>query len=125
MSSLYIHIPFCKSKCLYCSFSSFSGKQLLFDRYAAALAKELEIKGELADNRSVLHSVFIGGGTPSCLPARQLELIISAIALNFQLDSRVEFSIEANPELLRSYSDYGKPASIVSRLVFKHLTMNN
>lgn len=56
------------------------------------------MKGRLADRKSFLDSVFIGGGTPSCLSVKQLERILSAIALNFHLVGQVEFSIEANPE---------------------------
>ncbi len=125
MSSLYIHIPFCKSKCLYCSFSSFSGKQLLHDRYTAALVKELEIKGEQGAKRPVLRSVFIGGGTPSCLSAKLMDRITSAVAGYFQLDSRVEFSIEVNPESVTQEKLQRLRETGVNRISFGIQTFNN
>ena len=67
MSSLYIHIPFCLSKCHYCSFSSFVAEKSLYDQYIGAVKDELlhlvEREGELK-----LDTLFIGGGTPTCLP---------------------------------------------------------
>ena len=59
--SLYIHIPFCKQKCLYCDFPSYSGKERLMNEYIDALNKEILQKAE----KYSINSIFIGGGTPS------------------------------------------------------------
>jgi len=88
---LYIHIPFCKSKCLYCDFCSYSGMSGLMTDYAKALAKEI---GETGG--SVIKTIFIGGGTPTYLSLEGWRIIGEAIGqLNIKGDA--EFSVEANP----------------------------
>ena len=68
--SLYIHIPFCARKCIYCDFLSVPYDDALAGRYTGALCRELELKKDLA---GVLKTVYIGGGTPSILPEKSLE----------------------------------------------------
>jgi oxygen-independent coproporphyrinogen III oxidase len=90
--SLYIHIPFCKQKCLYCDFPSYSGKEKFMDEYIDALNKEiLEKAGKYS-----ISSIFIGGGTPSYLKDSSLESLL--ITLNkLKLKESMEFTIECNP----------------------------
>ena len=71
--SLYIHIPFCKQKCLYCDFPSYSGKEMLMNQYIDALNKEILQKAE----KYSINSIFIGGGTPSYLKDSNLQSLIS------------------------------------------------
>lgn len=93
--SLYIHIPFCKQKCLYCDFPSYSGKEKLMDRYIEALNKE--IIQEAKDYN--ISSIFIGGGTPSYLNSLNLESLL--ITLNkLRLNDNLEFTMECNPGTL-------------------------
>lgn len=93
--SLYIHIPFCKQKCLYCDFPSYSGKEKLMDRYIEALDKEIIQK---ATDYSI-SSIFIGGGTPSYLNSLNLESML--ITLNkLKLNHNLEFTMECNPGTL-------------------------
>ncbi|MFW2365091.1 MAG: radical SAM family heme chaperone HemW [Desulforhopalus sp.] len=96
MSSLYIHIPFCLSKCHYCSFSSFVASKFQYDQYIGAVKGELlqllEREGEL-----ILDTLFIGGGTPTCLPVFQLKELLHQCFSNYQVTPEAEISIEANP----------------------------
>ena len=103
-ASLYIHIPFCQSKCRYCSFSSYAGLQELFSRYVSAVKSELR---QLADsarhNRLVtLETVFFGGGTPTVLPAEALADILRLSLSLFPCSPGAEISIEANPGTIDS-----------------------
>lgn len=98
--SLYISIPFCPSRCSYCSFVSHSienekAKKLL-PEYVEYLVKELNITGEIAKaNGLSLESVYIGGGTPSTLSAEQLKTVTDAVNSKFDLSSCREFTVEA------------------------------
>lgn len=94
-TSLYIHIPFCKQKCLYCDFPSYSGKEKFMEEYIEALNKEILNKAE----KYIINSIFIGGGTPSYLKDSNLEsLLITLNKLN--LKENLEFTIECNPGTL-------------------------
>lgn len=89
--ALYIHIPFCKQKCLYCDFPSFCGKESRMIDYSKALAKDIESIG----NRKV-KTIFIGGGTPTYLSLEGWDIIKSSIdKLNKTRD--LEFTVEGNP----------------------------
>ncbi len=96
MASLYIHIPFCQTKCGYCSFSSFSGLSVLYHPYMDALKKEIT---SLQKQTTIpeLNTVFIGGGTPTCIPAGLMSDLLRHVKHVFDLMDSVEFSIEANP----------------------------
>lgn len=90
--SLYIHIPFCKSKCFYCSFASYENKEDQIGHYLLALEKEANLyKG------SVVTMVYIGGGTPTYLSSTQIAYLFSIIRLNFDIAPDAEITIEANP----------------------------
>ncbi len=93
---LYIHIPFCVKKCLYCDFLSFPADEPAKERYIEALCDELIAIGNDRCNKSLI-SVFIGGGTPSVLPAEMLEKVMNTVKKNFTLDSDAEITIECNP----------------------------
>ena len=95
MSALYLHIPFCRSKCHYCSFTSSAGCPELFVPYVAALKKELSLLAE--DTHPTLASIFIGGGTPTILPPEMLTGILSHCLDTFRIASTAEISVEANP----------------------------
>ena len=63
--SLYIHIPFCVSRCSYCDFTTFAGKKELIPEYIEALKLEIEINSDLLCLQNPVHSIYFGGGTPS------------------------------------------------------------
>ena len=90
-AGVYIHIPFCTSKCFYCDFLSFEGKEFLFDEYVRALLNEAQ-----RANFSEVSSVYIGGGTPSILPAKQMQKVLSYVS-KLPLVNSAEFTIEINP----------------------------
>ena len=89
---LYIGIPFCPSRCSYCSFTSNNAKVGEVDRYLEALIKEIEYVGRIGLKPE---SLYIGGGTPTVLNEKQLELLLSEIKENIDLSSLKEYSFEA------------------------------
>ena len=99
--SLYLHIPFCRHRCSYCDFNTYTSLSSLQADYAAALAAEVAQAGELAKayygHRPAAHTVFFGGGTPSLMTPAELELILTAVSHNFTLHPAAEISMEANP----------------------------
>ena len=94
---IYVHVPFCQSKCPYCDFVSYTGKsQVEKDAYLAALLKEG------ASYQSLLagvtgKSLYIGGGTPTCLTGGQLIMLFTALHKLFKLPQNIEITIETNP----------------------------
>jgi oxygen-independent coproporphyrinogen-3 oxidase len=90
---LYIHIPFCLSKCGYCSFYSIKSFDLI-PEYIAALKKEIKYYRNIF---SSFDTIYIGGGTPSLLSAVQIDDIISTINKYFDIDRQAEITVEVNP----------------------------
>lgn len=96
MAGLYIHIPFCKQACSYCNFH-FSTRLGQLDRMIDAIIRELELRSDYLEDRS-LESVYFGGGTPSLLSAEQLDRIWLAISRHFEIEPDAEVTLEANPD---------------------------
>ena len=101
MKSLYVHIPFCKQKCLYCDFNSYSGKENLIENYVIALKKEIQ-----SYNFNEFKTVYFGGGTPSIIPAKYIAEIMQMVKCNG------EVTLELNPgtidaEKLKQYKEAG------------------
>ncbi|PMQ02103.1 MAG: coproporphyrinogen III oxidase [Dictyoglomus sp. NZ13-RE01] len=98
---IYIHYPFCIHKCPYCDFVSFRhpGKEDE-DIYVEYLIKEI---GMRKDDEFIVDTIYFGGGTPSLLLTRNLELILNFISKNFKMDSNLEITIEANPGTINSF----------------------
>lgn len=95
---IYIHIPFCVSKCLYCNFYSITKLDLVND-YVLALVKEIKREsGKYKDY--TIDTIFIGGGTPSVLPTGSISSIITTIKKYFKLAPNCEISIESNPNTI-------------------------
>jgi oxygen-independent coproporphyrinogen-3 oxidase len=95
--SVYIHIPYCKKKCRYCSFLSTTPETKEIDGYIDAVKSELKLYKPFLSNREI-KSVYIGGGTPSLLEPEQLKQIIAAISLSLTVKDNIEITMEANPE---------------------------
>ena len=96
--SLYVSIPFCPSRCSYCSFVSSSLEQTakLIPQYLPLLCEEIRRTGEIASELGLrLESVYVGGGTPTTLSAEQLALLLRTIRENFTLSTIREFTVEA------------------------------
>lgn len=94
--SLYIHIPFCISKCYYCDFFSIPAKKIT-DEYVNSLCNEIVTRSKKYKN-SLCKSIYIGGGTPSLLSPSQLEKISKFIFTCFNFTSDYEFTMELNPD---------------------------
>jgi oxygen-independent coproporphyrinogen-3 oxidase len=92
VGSLYVHVPFCAQKCVYCAFYSEASSGELINRYVAALVREMEI---VADDLKP-KTIFFGGGTPSLLNLHQWETILRAME-KLNLLGADEFTVECNP----------------------------
>lgn len=108
---LYLHIPFCKRKCNYCDFCSFPAGDGQISRYIEKLMQEIRYWGKRLPDRTV-GTVFIGGGTPSLIPAAQIESLMDTVRDSFSCTGNMECSIEANPgtvtkEKLKAYKRSG------------------
>ena len=109
---LYLHIPFCKSKCLYCDFCSFPRPtQEDTDAYVQALCRDLERRSDSCQSHTV-DTVYVGGGTPTVLNVRQLEQIMNSVTRFYHLSNGAEITSECNPatadgELLRRMREAG------------------
>ena len=100
MSGLYLHIPFCKSKCVYCGFYS-TVNQKSIEQYVDALEEEMVLRKDEVEGNTI-RTVYFGGGTPSILQVSQLKQITESIRQNFIIENDAEMTIEANPEQLTS-----------------------
>lgn len=94
--SLYVHIPFCRQKCPYCSFNSYAGQSRLAEPYVQALVREIRWAGA-AGGRPLASTLYLGGGTPTVLPTALLAQVIDACQHAFDLLPDAEISCEANP----------------------------
>lgn len=108
---LYLHIPFCIQKCGYCDFLSAPAGREEREAYVQALEKEIRSYGDFAGGYRV-STVFVGGGTPSCLEASQTERIFEAVKDTFEIERMPEISMEMNPgtvtkEKLQAYKNCG------------------
>ena len=97
MSGLYIHIPFCASRCIYCDFYSTTLRDKAHE-YVDALLKEYDERRDFLPSEKSLKTIYIGGGTPSQLPTKELIRLIINLLKKINYDNIEEFTIEANPE---------------------------
>ncbi len=93
--SLYIHIPFCRAKCAYCDFNSYSGLDHVFEKYVRALQTEMRWVGWGCALK--VNTIYLGGGTPTVLPLALLGEILDACRARFMMAEGVEITVEANP----------------------------
>ena len=96
---LYIHIPYCRQKCRYCDFASYAGQESTMEAYVDALLLEADAMAPYAKDTPI-QTVFIGGGTPSTLPAPLLKKLLTGLHERFFLPAGIEFTAEANPGTL-------------------------
>lgn len=102
MAGIYIHVPFCKTKCFYCDFFK-STKVQFINQFLDQLLKELENRCIFfPESDKIIESVYFGGGTPSLLTVDQLEAVLNTIRNNYSLANDIEFTIEVNPDDLNS-----------------------
>ena len=99
MAGIYIHLPFCKKACNYCDFH-FTTSLKYVDEMTEAICKEIELKKNRINTQ--IGSVYLGGGTPTVLPAASLTKIFDTLSKSFSISSEAEITIEANPDDLNS-----------------------
>ncbi|MDZ4203478.1 MAG: radical SAM family heme chaperone HemW [Bacteroidales bacterium] len=110
MSSVYIHIPFCHRKCHYCNFFSLASGRLM-NGFASAICNEAIMQKHYLDNDPV-ETIYFGGGTPSMLPAGDIEKMLCCLHEHYTITEDAEVSLEANPEdvngnKLKAYRNMG------------------
>ncbi len=93
---IYVHIPFCKSKCYYCDFISFKGKEKEIESYINALKKEI-INESKKGKDYLVTTIYIGGGTPSYIDSKYIVEILKTIKNNYLIQENAEITIEVNP----------------------------
>lgn len=98
MNGIYIHVPFCISKCAYCNFFSLASESKMND-YVETLKKEIIFRKDYLGGETV-KTIYFGGGTPSLLPTKSIEEIINLIRKNFNIDDNPEITLEANPDTI-------------------------
>ncbi len=111
MASLYLHIPYCEKKCIYCDFYSIENMNSM-EQFLAALEKEIRMYAERFSQSDAFDTIFFGGGTPSLLPPSTMGRILMALHSNYQIRSDAEITVETNPgtadiEKLRGYRSLG------------------
>src|SRR4029079_5776951 len=96
-AGLYVHVPFCLTRCGYCDFNTYAGMDELKLPYVEALAREAELAG--ADWAGTpFTSVFLGGGTPTSLPIEAMATLLDRLRSTFAIGADAEVTSEANPD---------------------------
>jgi oxygen-independent coproporphyrinogen-3 oxidase len=114
--SLYVHLPWCVSKCPYCDFNSFAaGSRMQRERYLDALVADAGREAEAVAGRELV-SVFLGGGTPSLFSPREIARLLAAIGARFAVRPDAEITMEANPGTVESADPGGYREAGVNRL---------
>ena len=108
---IYIHIPFCISKCFYCDFTSYANRENMIEKYIYALCNEILAKAEILSEYKVT-TIYIGGGTPSYIDSKYIKQIFDTLMLVINKEDVKEITIEVNPnsvdeKKMRSYKEIG------------------
>ena len=121
---LYVHVPFCKTKCPYCDFNTYQGIESQMGSFLEAVTGELRLWGQALGNLPV-RTVFFGGGTPSYLPDGDIAAILDTAAGAFAIDAGAEITIEANPGDLDASACRGLLRQGVNRLSIGVQSLDN
>ncbi len=103
MSSIYLHIPFCEHKCIYCDFYSIAPKEsdrsddTLVQRFLAALDREIDLRARDATFQTTYETIFFGGGTPSLLSPAAIGSVLNHLSRSFSVSDNAEITLETNP----------------------------
>ncbi len=109
---LYVHVPFCVSKCAYCDFASYAGRETDIPRYVDAVVQEITRRGAETGHPKA-NTIFLGGGTPSLLDESQITRILTALADAFPLEADAEITCECNPgTLTASFAEAMRQAGV-------------
>ena len=109
---IYVHIPFCKSKCYYCDFVSYDNKNEKIDKYIDTVLAEIEDNSKKFTKDHIVTTIYFGGGTPSFLESKYIKKVLEDIRRNFNISSDAEITLEVNPgtiteEKLKTYQMCG------------------
>ena len=119
-ASLYLHIPFCHTRCHYCDFNTYAGILPLREPYVCAMLTEIELAGKMAQQVDGMlrrsRTIFFGGGTPSMLSVEQISRLLDACFKAFAVDKDAEITLEANPGTLTQAQLEGLRAAGINRL---------
>ena len=119
---LYIHIPFCLKKCIYCDFYSVSDSKFIIGPYMTALCKELEMRKECT---GILDGIYIGGGTPSILKEKDIATIMDKIRSTCRISAEAEITSEANPGTLTESGIKGMLNAGINRISIGVQSLND
>ncbi len=122
--ALYIHVPFCQTKCPYCDFNTYQGIEELIAPYLESLTTELVLWGRVLDCPTV-STIFLGGGTPSYLPQGSIGRILDTVQGAFRVKPEAEITAEANPDDLDHEAAAGLLDQGVNRLSIGVQSLNN
>ncbi|MDZ7774290.1 MAG: radical SAM protein [Bacteroidales bacterium] len=114
MAGIYIHIPFCKTKCHYCNFYSLASTRY-FRQVIDAIVKEIALRKDFLNGAPVT-TIYFGGGTPSLMQGAHLEKIMAACHTNFNVAANAEITLEANPDDLSQEKAGMLASSNINRL---------
>lgn len=120
-SGVYIHIPFCSSRCSYCDFATGLYKSELANRYVQAVVKEIE---SFAQGDVEVDTIYFGGGTPSLLTAGQLKQLLDATRRTFRVKSEAEITLELNPGSTRDHDSTSASDSLSTLIAFRERGIN-
>jgi oxygen-independent coproporphyrinogen-3 oxidase len=119
-AALYLHVPFCHTRCYYCDFNTYAGLLPMKEPYVRALLTEIELAGRKAQHADGTprrsRSIFFGGGTPSLLSVEQIQRLLQACFTAFIVDQHAETTLEANPGTLTQEQLTGLRAAGINRL---------
>ena len=114
MSGIYLHIPFCKSKCAYCNFFSLASQSRI-DDYVEALKKEIVARKDYLHGETI-ETIYFGGGTPSLLSMKHIEDILETLYKNFEIIAKPEITLEVNPDAIDKEKMFSLKKSGVNRI---------
>ena len=122
--SLYVHVPFCLSKCPYCDFNTYQGIESQFDDFLTAVIQEIAAWSVVLGNPTV-NTIFLGGGTPSYLPDGDVARILDVIDRNYSVRANAEITAECNPNDLSSEKCAELRAAGINRVSIGVQSMDN
>ena len=108
---LYVHVPFCVSKCAYCDFASYAGREADIPRYVDAVIREIGRRGAETGHPQA-DTIFLGGGTPSLLDEIQVTRILDALFEAFPIEEGAEITCECNPGTLTTPFAHARKAGV-------------
>lgn len=123
-AGVYIHIPFCRSRCSYCDFATGLYQSELATRYVEAVVTEIE-SNTFAHNGQAVDTIYLGGGTPSLLSGGQLQMILGAVRAHFCVAEQAEVTMEMNPGTVTAEALSAFRAAGVNRASFGAQTFND